>query len=61
MNNINELTVGELIRLCKEYNLDPDKTPVMYCDVDNNESVTVLTCADVNKDIIEVYWYENRV
>ena len=55
MTNINELTVGDLIRLCKEYNLDPDKTPVMYRDVDNNESVTVLTCADVNKDIIEVY------
>ena len=54
MTNINELTVADLIKLCKEYNLDPDKTPVMYCDVDNNESVTVLTCADVNKDIIEV-------
>ena len=55
MATINELTVGDLIKKCKEYDLDPDKTPVMYCDVDNNESVTVLTCADVNKDIIEVY------
>ena len=55
MTNINELTVADLIKLCERYNLDLDKTPVMYCDVDNNESVTVLTYSDVNKDIIEVY------
>ena len=54
MNNINELTVGELIRLCKECNLDPDKTPVMYSGNDD-DTLIILLNAEANKDIIQVY------
>lgn len=52
---MNRLTVGDLIEKCKRYDLNPDMTPVVYCNVEDNGSITVLTCADVNKDIIEVY------
>jgi hypothetical protein len=54
MATVNELTVGDLIKKCKEYNLDPDKTPVMYSGNDDG-TLIVLINADVNKDIIEVY------
>lgn len=54
MATINELTVGDLIRLCKEYNLDPDKTPVMYSGNDD-DTLIILLNAEANKDIIEVY------
>lgn len=55
-NKIADFTVGDLVKLCKKYDLDLDKTPIMYCEPEG-DILTVITFAEVNKDIIELKSY----
>lgn len=52
---INNLTVGQLVELCKTNGLNPDKVSIMFVDREASDVATVLTSAEANKDIIEVF------
>lgn len=46
-----EITVGDLVELCKENNLDINKTILTFSE---DDIATIFTVAKVNKDIIEL-------